>query len=182
MSAARARKLADRVQEIVAGQLQRGVKDPRLGFVTITDVRVTNDLREAVAFYTAFGDEEERAASAAALESLTGMLRTEVGRQTGIKFTPTLAFQLDAVPENASRIDDLLSAARAADAEVERLAAEASYAGEADPYRHPLEDDELEDDGLEDSELEDESGGAADPAADRAPHSAADTAADPETR
>jgi len=147
MSAARARKLADRVQEIVAGQLQRGIKDPRLGFVTITDVRVTNDLREAVAFYTAFGDEQERAASAAALESLTGMLRTEVGRQTGIKFTPTLAFQLDAVPENASRIDDLLTAARAADAEVERIAAEATYAGDADPYRHPVEDGEDGEDG-----------------------------------
>lgn len=168
MSAARARKLADRVQEIVAGQLQRGIKDPRLGFVTITDVRVTNDLREAVAFYTAFGDEEERAASAAALESLTGMLRTEVGRQTGIKFTPTLAFQLDAVPENASRIDDLLSAARAADAEVERLAAEASYAGDADPYRHPVDDDEPEDSLDEDTADEDAGEAAAAVATDPA--------------
>ncbi len=150
MSAARARRLADRIQEIVAARLQRGVKDPRLGFVTITDVRVTNDLREATAFYTAFGTEQERADTAEALASLTGMLRTEVGRQTGIKFTPTLSFVLDAVPENASHIDELLAAAREADAAVERAAAAASYAGDPDPYRRPVDEDELDAD-LDDS-------------------------------
>ena len=148
MSAARARRLADRIREVVAARLQRGVKDPRLGFVTITDVRVTNDLRESTVFYTAFGEEQERADTAAALASLTGMLRTEVGRQTGLKFTPTLAFVLDAVPENASRIDELLASARAADAEVDRLAATASPAGEADPYRRevPADEEELDED------------------------------------
>ncbi len=140
MSAARARRLADRIQEVVAARLQRDVKDPRLGFVTITDVRVTNDLREATVFYTAFGEEPERADTAVALTSLTGLLRTEVGRQTGIKFTPTLTFQLDAVPETASRIDDLLAQARAADAEVGQAAVGASYAGDTDPYRRPPEE------------------------------------------
>lgn len=174
MSAARARKLADRIQEIIASRLQRGVKDPRLGFVTITDVRVTNDLREAVAFYTAFGDEQERAATAEALHSLTGMLRTEVGRQTGIKFTPTLAFQLDAVPENASRIDELLSAARAADAEVERVAATADYAGEPDPYKRPVElDDEAD---ADDEDLDDEDLDADELVGPGAPESTAETA------
>lgn len=172
MSAARARRLADRIQEIVAARLQRGIKDPRLGFVTITDVRVTNDLREATAFYTAFGDVQERADTADALASLTGMLRTEVGRQTGIKFTPTLAFVLDAVPENASHIDELLAAAREADAAVERAAAAASFAGDPDPYRRPVDEEDLDDengggrDGARASDAVDPAGAGAGDAAD----------------
>ncbi len=133
--AARVRRLADRIQVIVAEMLELRVKDPRLGFVTITDVRVTNDLREATVFYTVLGDEKERADSAAALESATGLLRTEVGRQTGIRHTPSLAFVLDSLPDTARNIDDLLARAAAADAAVHDLAAGASFAGDADPYR-----------------------------------------------
>jgi ribosome-binding factor A len=77
---ARARKLADRIKVVVAETLELRVKDPRLGFVTITDVRVTGDLRDATVFYTVYGDEDERAATAAALDSAKGVLRTEVGR------------------------------------------------------------------------------------------------------
>ena len=111
---ARARKLADRIRVVVAETLQRRIKDPRLGYVTITDTRVTGDLREATVFYTVYGDDEERAASAAALESAKGVLRSEVGRQTGVRFTPTLAFVADALPDNARTIEDLLAKARAA--------------------------------------------------------------------
>lgn len=144
----RAYKLADRIREIVAQTLKHRVKDPRLGFITITDTRVTGDLREATVFYTVYGDESERADTAAALESVKGMLRSEVGRQTGIKFTPTLTFVLDAVPESAANIEDLLRRAREADAEVARSAASASYAGEPDPYRKPVEDaDDSDDEG-----------------------------------
>jgi ribosome-binding factor A len=138
---ARARKLADRIRVVVAETLQRRIKDPRLGYVTITDTRVTGDLREATVFYTVYGDDEERAASAAALESAKGVLRSEVGRQTGVRFTPTLAFVLDAVPDNARTIDDLLAKARAADAQVREAAAGKGYAGDADPYRKPTEDE-----------------------------------------
>ncbi len=99
---ARARRLAVRIREIVASTLENQVKDPRLGMVTITDARVTPDLRDATLYYTVYGDEAARADSAAALESARGVLRTEVGRQTGIKFTPTLAFVPDAVPEQAA--------------------------------------------------------------------------------
>ena len=99
---ARARKLADRIQVIVAETLETRVKDPRLGFVTITDARVTGDLREATVFYTVYGDEAARADTAAALESAKGVLRTEVGRQTGVRHTPSLAFVADALPENAA--------------------------------------------------------------------------------
>ena len=143
---ARARKLADRIRVVVAETLQRRIKDPRLGYVTITDTRVTGDLREATVFYTVFGDEEERAASAAALESAKGVLRSEVGRQTGVRFTPTLTFVLDAVPDTARTIDDLLAKARAADAQVRETAAGKGYAGEADPYRKPAEHEDEEPD------------------------------------
>ncbi|NBM20485.1 30S ribosome-binding factor RbfA [Streptomyces sp. GC420] len=143
---ARARKLADRIQVVVAETLDRRIKDPRLGFVTITDARVTGDLREATVFYTVYGDEEERAASAAALESAKGILRSEVGRQTGVRFTPTLAFVPDALPDNARTIDDLLDKARAQDAQVREASTGATYAGDADPYRKPDEDAEDGDD------------------------------------
>ena len=138
---ARARKLADRIRVVVAETLQRRIKDPRLGYVTITDTRVTGDLREATVFYTVFGSDEERTASAAALESAKGVLRSEVGRQTGVRFTPTLTFVADAIPENARTIEDLLAKARSIDEEVRKVATDKTYAGDADPYRKP-EDDE----------------------------------------
>lgn len=139
---ARARKLADRIQVVVAETLDRRIKDPRLGFVTITDARVTGDLREATVFYTVYGDDEERAASAAALESAKGVLRTEVGRQTGVRFTPSLTFVPDALPDNARTIEDLLDKARAKDAEVRQVSTGAQYAGDADPYRKPEDEDD----------------------------------------
>lgn len=142
---ARARKLAVRIREIVAATLETQVKDPRLGMVTITDTKVTPDLREATIYYTVYGDDESRQASAQALESAKGVLRSTVGKQTGIKFTPTLAFVADHVPEHAANIEDLLEAARAEDARVQELAAQAAHAGEPDPYRAPRPDDADED-------------------------------------
>lgn len=140
MNEQRARRLADRIQVIVAEMLERRIKDPRLGFVTVTDVRVTGDLREATVFYTVMGDQSEREDTAAALASATGIIRSEVGKQTGIKFTPTIAFVEDAVPETAAHLEELLRTARERDAEVAGLAAEATFAGDPDPYKH--EDDE----------------------------------------
>jgi ribosome-binding factor A len=140
----RAHKLADRIREIVAEALKQKVKDPRLGFVTITDTRVTGDLREATVFYTVYGDETEHADSAKALESVKGLLRSEVGRQTGVKFTPSLTFVADAVPETAANIEDALRRARESDAQVAQAAAGATYAGDADPYRTPAAEDEDE--------------------------------------
>ena len=142
---ARARKLADRIKVVVAETLERRVKDPRLGFITITDARVTGDLHDATVFYSVLGDDEQRAATAAALESAKGVLRSEVGRQTGVRFTPTLTFILDAVPETAAHLDELLREAAAADAAVQAAAAGARYAGDADPYRKPAADGDVED-------------------------------------
>ncbi|GAA4807588.1 30S ribosome-binding factor RbfA [Streptomyces ziwulingensis] len=143
---ARAKRLADLIREVVAQKLQRGIKDPRLGtHVTITDTRVTGDLREATVFYTVYGDDEERQAAAAGLESAKGVLRSEVGRAAGVKFTPTLTFIMDALPDTAKNIEDLLDRARQSDAAVREAAAGAGYAGEADPYRKPGDDDETAD-------------------------------------
>ena len=151
---ARARRLADRIKVIVAETLEMRVKDPRLGFVTVTDARVTGDLREATVFYTVYGDDAARADSAAALESARGVLRTEVGRQTGVRHTPSLAFVADALPDNARVIDDLLVRAAAADAAVQATAAGAAYAGDADPYRVPSDGDEMDEDLDEEPDVE----------------------------
>ncbi|RFU37990.1 30S ribosome-binding factor RbfA [Actinomadura logoneensis] len=145
VDAARARKLADRIQQIVAEMLERRIKDPRLGFVTVTDTRITNDLRDATVFYTVYGTEEERAGTAAALESAKGIIRSEVGRQTGVRHTPSLTFKLDSLMENAAHIDDLLAKARRQDAEVAASAATAKHAGDANPYKEDADDDEEED-------------------------------------
>ncbi|NLT25906.1 MAG: 30S ribosome-binding factor RbfA [Microbacteriaceae bacterium] len=139
---ARAARLAERIHVLVAKVLERGVKDPRLGFVTVTDVRVTGDLQNATVFYTVYGTDEERADSAAALKSATGMIRSEVGRQLNVRLTPTIEFVLDALPESAAAIDDLLAKAREADAAVARDREGKGYAGEADPYKHEDEDDD----------------------------------------
>ncbi|AIS00856.1 30S ribosome-binding factor RbfA [Streptomyces glaucescens] len=140
---ARAKRLADLIREVVAQKLQRGIKDPRLGsHVTITDTRVTGDLREATVFYTVYGDEEERAAAAAGLESAKGVLRSEVGKAAGVKFTPTLTFVADALPDTARTIEDLLDKARQSDAAVREAASGAQYAAGADPYRKPGDDED----------------------------------------
>ncbi|MGW0827513.1 30S ribosome-binding factor RbfA [Streptomyces sp. NPDC002845] len=140
---ARAKRLADLIREVVAQKLQRGIKDPRLGsHITITDTRVTGDLREATVFYTVYGDEEERQAAAAGLESAKGILRSEVGRAAGVKFTPTLAFVADALPDTAKTIEDLLDKARASDEKVREAASGAQYAGDADPYKKPGDDED----------------------------------------
>lgn len=143
---ARARKLAVRIREIVASALRTQVKDPRLGMVTVTDVRVTPDLRDATVYYTVLGDPVEQQATAIALGSATGVLRSMVGRQTGVKFTPSLAFVQDAIPVNAKHIDDLLAQAREADEQVRSTAVGAQPAGDPDPYRHPVDDADDTDD------------------------------------
>jgi ribosome-binding factor A len=143
---ARAKRLADLIREVVAKKLQRGIKDPRLGtHVTITDTRVTGDLREATVFYTVYGDDEERAEAAAGLESAKGVLRSAVGAAAGVKFTPTLTFVADALPDNAKTIEDLLNRARQSDEKVRETSAGATFAGGADPYRKPEADDAPDD-------------------------------------
>jgi ribosome-binding factor A len=131
----RARRLGEAIAQVVAEMLERRIKDPRLGFVTVTGARVTGDLREATVYYTVYGSESERAETAAALASATGLIRSEVGRQTGVKHTPSLAFVPDSVPDTARNIEELVARARVADAAVAAAREGASPAGDPDPYR-----------------------------------------------
>jgi ribosome-binding factor A len=140
MNEARTRQIAERIAKIVAELLERRIKDPRLGFVTVTEARLTADLREAKVYYTVFGDAAEREESAAALRSATGIIRSEVGRLIGLRHTPSLEFIADAVPENAQRIDDLVATVRERDAELARAREGAQWAGDPDPYKKPADD------------------------------------------
>jgi ribosome-binding factor A len=110
-----------------------------LAFVTITDTKVTGDLHDATVYYTVRGatlqDEPDYAAAAAALERAKGTLRSRVGAATGVRFTPTLAFVLDKVPETSAHMEELLAKARAADEDLARVRQGAKHAGDADPYR-----------------------------------------------
>ena len=153
---ARARKLAVRIREVVSMTLETQVKDPRLGMVTITDAKVTPDLREATLYYTVYGTDEERQSSAMALESAKGVLRRTVGQQTGVRYTPSLQFIADVVPETAGKIEELLAQARAEDARVHSIAESAQPAGDSDPYRAPRAgtDDDLHDDEDDDGSLD----------------------------
>src|SRR5258706_13727017 len=102
---AKVRRHAERVRELVASVVRTQIKDPRLGMITITDARITADLREATVYYTVFGDAAAQVATAAALESGKGLVRSTVGKALGLKHSPTLAFVLDGVLDQAKHID-----------------------------------------------------------------------------
>ncbi|MEI6648722.1 MAG: 30S ribosome-binding factor RbfA [Actinomycetes bacterium] len=135
MASNRALKVADRIKEVVAQTIESRVKDPRLGFVTITDVRITGDLQQASIFYTVLGTDLEREETGAALNSAKGLLRSEVGKALGLRITPSLEFFADGLQESASAMNDLMAQVRASDAELAKLRDKAEPAGEADPYK-----------------------------------------------
>ncbi|MFE4000657.1 30S ribosome-binding factor RbfA [Nocardioides sp. YIM B13467] len=148
MSSPRVRRIADRIKVIVAQMLERRIKDPRIGFVTVTDVRVTGDSQQATIFYTVLGadSEAELAGTAAALESAKGLIRSEVAKQLGTRTAPTLEFIHDALPETARHLDDVLARAKAQDDAVAAARGE-TYAGEPDPYKKPRDaEDEWDED------------------------------------
>ena len=132
---ARARKVADRIKTLVAEYVEFRLKDERVGFLTITDVRVTGDLQQASVFYTVFGDDEARSNTAEALAENKGRIRSFVGKGLGIRLTPSLEFFADAIPEGAASLEDALAKARARDAELAEAARNAKPAGDADPYK-----------------------------------------------
>jgi len=147
---AKVRRHAERVRELVASVVRTQIKDPRLGMITITDARITGDLRDATVFYTVLGDAAAQAGTAAALDSAKGLVRSTVGKALGLRHSPTLTFVHDVVQDHAKHIDDLLAQARTADTEVQRLAAGAEYAGDANPYKEDEEEETDEDEGDED--------------------------------
>ncbi|CAB4864738.1 MAG: 30S ribosome-binding factor RbfA [Actinobacteria bacterium] len=130
-------KVADRIKVVVAQILETKIKDPRLGFVTVTDARVTGDLQMASVFYTVLGDEDARASTAAALDSAKGAIRSALGRELGLRITPSIEFFEDGLPESAKALDSLLERVHAQDAEVAALRKNATYAGGEDPYKAP---------------------------------------------
>lgn len=142
---ARARKLAERIKVLVAEALERTVKDPDLGFVTITDVKVTPDLQHSKVFYTVWGSDEDKMRSAEIIERNRGRIRGEVGRQLSIRLTPTVEFELDEVQDNAAALNELLAEAKIRDEELHRIAEGAKYAGDENPYREPKTDSSDED-------------------------------------
>ena len=146
MAGQRQNQIADRIKVIVAQLIERRLKDPRLGFVTITDVRVTGDHQHASIFYTVLGDADAVEGSGAALRSATGMVRSEVGKQLGLRHTPSVEFFLDAVPEAARSFEELLARTKEADAARSAASEGAQYAGDADPYKKHDVEDESEDD------------------------------------
>lgn len=154
MASPRVRKIADRIQVVVAEMLERRIKDPRLGFVTITEVRMTGDAQNATIYYTVLGEDADQQDTAAALESAKGVLRSEVGKQLGMRTVPSLAFKFDGIPESARQLDEVLARAREADAALAAARAGAEPAGEADPYKKPREasDEDLEDDLADDED------------------------------
>ena len=137
VDAARARKLAERIKVLVAEALERAVKDPDLGFVTITDVKVTPDLQHSTIYYTVYGSSEDKQRTTEIIERNRGVIRREVGHKLNIRLTPTVEFVLDEIPETAAHMNDLLAEARSRDAEVARLAAAAKWAGDENPYKEP---------------------------------------------
>lgn len=171
MASPRVRRIADRIQVIVAEMLERRIKDPRIGFVTVTDVRLTGDSQQATVFYTVLAgaageqsDEKALADTAAALESAKGLIRSEVAKQLGMRITPTLTFVADALPESARHLDEVLQRARKLDEEAAARRVEA-YAGDADPYKKPREvpsDEDLEDDADHDGDEDDRADGKLD--------------------
>ena len=157
MDEAKTRRLAERIAKIVAELLERRIKDPRLGFVTVTEARVTGDWREAKVYYTVLGTQAEQEDSAAALRSATGIIRSEVGRLIGLRHTPSLEFIADAIPEDAQRIDALVATAKQRDEELARAREGAQWAGDPDPYKKPADDwsgEDEDDEGDEDDEDE----------------------------
>ena len=136
---ARAARMAKRIQTIVASAIERDIKDRRLEFVTITDVTMTGDLHDAKVFYTVRGasieEKPDLEAVAEALHRARGQLRKIVGQQLGVRFTPTLTYSIDTVPEASAHMEALLDRARKRDEELAKLREGAAPGGDADPYK-----------------------------------------------
>ncbi len=137
-----AAKVAEQIKHVVTETLARRIQDPRLGFLTVTEVRLSRDWSQAEVFYTVFGDDQARADTAEGLAAAKGQLRTAVARNLKMRSTPALVFVLDQLPVTSGHFEELLASVRASDAAIAASAAQAEYAGEADPYKH----DDAEDD------------------------------------
>ena len=150
----RAARIAALIQRVIASSIEHELHDKRLSNITVTEVRVTNDLQIAKVYWTQYGqagkESGQRKRAQQALDQARGHLRTLVGHKAGLRLTPQLQFVFDEVPGEAHGIEDILMMARKRDEELARAREHAQYAGEADPYRHAEprddEDGDFEDD------------------------------------
>jgi ribosome-binding factor A len=101
-------RLRDQIRKVVSNVIQTKVKDPHLGFVTVTEVELTKDLQAATVFYSIYGDEEAKRKSQAALQKARGFIQSELGREIRVRKVPVLEFQLDESTERGLRIQELL--------------------------------------------------------------------------
>lgn len=104
----RSERVADLIQREISDLLLRSIKDPRIGFVTVTRVSVTDDCRTAKIYYSVVGTSEEKEASLKGLESAKGFIRRELGRRVTLRYTPELSFQFDPSIEYAIHIEEVL--------------------------------------------------------------------------
>lgn len=111
-------RLKGAIMEEISSMLRKDLKDPRLGFATITDVEVTPDLRSVRVFVSILGDDTSKAQTMQALESARGYIRAEIGRRIRLRYTPEISFKYDASMERASRIFELLTTVRRDEGEV----------------------------------------------------------------
>lgn len=159
----RAVRIAGLIKRVIAQSLEHTLHDPRLAGVTITDVRVTNDMQLARVFWTQLGDngkeQGQRKRAAQALAQSRGRLRSLVGQKAGLRLTPVLEFKYDEVPGEATEIEDILAVALKRDRDLAAQRVGAQYAGDADPYKHDdeVEVEETSDESSDESESEDAS-------------------------
>lgn len=104
----RSEKVAEAIHEEVSALLVKGLKDPRIGFVTITGVKVTDDLHLATIYFTVIGNDEQKTDSAAGLNSAKGFIRREMGKTLKMRYVPDLIFRYDASVEYGNRIEGIL--------------------------------------------------------------------------
>ncbi|QKS71393.1 30S ribosome-binding factor RbfA [Paenalkalicoccus suaedae] len=108
MANVRANRVAEQIKKEISAILQRELKDPRIGFITVTDVEVTGDLQQATVFVTVYGEDSERSDSLKALEKAKGFIRKEIGSRIQLRKTPELFFQVDESIEQGNRIEELI--------------------------------------------------------------------------
>ena len=110
MSTDRMRRVDEAIREVLSDAVGQGLKDPRIGFVTVTDVKTSPDLRHARVYVTVLGDTAQRESSLTGLQSAHGLLQRTVARELRMKRTPTLRFVYDDTTDRALHIEEILSA------------------------------------------------------------------------
>lgn len=108
MQTKRSERVGDLILEFVSQMLSREVNDPRVGAVTLTGVKISNDLKHARVYFSILGDQQRKEEALSGLQSATGFIRAKIARQLKLRFVPTLEFFHDDTQANAQRIEELL--------------------------------------------------------------------------